>query len=91
MKYGAEDKKNLGPLIQLKAEQQKVCTFFNYFWNLQFSIIKTFTILYLWLGYYSLLFQELRDNPIRLGDGCQVAVEIKTQGDGKVGGVMPKM
>ena len=28
--------------------------------------------------------QDLRQNPINIGDGCTVEVEIKTQGDGKV-------
>ena len=30
------------------------------------------------------LFQELRDNPIVVGEGCAVEIEIETQGDGKV-------
>ena len=33
---------------------------------------------------FVLLLQELRENPIILGDGCRVSVEIITVGDGKV-------
>ena len=28
--------------------------------------------------------QDLRENPVYVGEGCCVQVEIKTQGDGKV-------
>ena len=28
--------------------------------------------------------QDLKENPLHVGDGCTVEVRIKTQGDGKV-------
>ena len=66
--YGAEDRENLGPLIKLKCEQQKVKR------NLIILII----------FFIPIILQDLKEHPVILGNGCMVDIKIMTQGDGKV-------